>query len=120
MKRAAVLVLGFLLAGCTNAGPSTEASTGCSSASPTATAVTAAVRDGRAEPAPHRVKIPLHGPVVLRVSTDRDAEVHVHGYELTEEVPAGRTGCLSFVADRAGLFDVEAHPDTLLVQLEVR
>ena len=28
--------------------------------------------------------------------------------------------CIVFVAAQAGLFDVEAHPDTLLLQLEVK
>jgi hypothetical protein len=46
--------------------------------------------------------------------------VHVHGYDLATVAKPESAGCVSFVADRSGLFDVEAHPETLLVQLEVR
>jgi hypothetical protein len=56
----------------------------------------------------------------VRVSADRVVPVHVHGYEIEYDAAPGAPGCVSFVADRAGIFDVEAHPDVLLVQLEVR
>ncbi|MFD0522638.1 hypothetical protein [Paractinoplanes durhamensis] len=78
--------------------------------------MTAAVLDGRADPAPHRVSIPLGATVQVQVTADRVLPVHIHGYDREYDAP----GCAAFTADRAGLFDVEAHPDTLLVQLEVR
>ncbi|MGW4941803.1 hypothetical protein ACWEOZ_09465 [Actinoplanes sp. NPDC004185] len=116
MKRLLVVVL---LAGCSS--PAAQpATTGCASAAPDSVVVTAAVRQGRAEPAPHRVKVPRGSSVLLRVEADADAEVHVHGYDLETEAKPASPGCVSFVADRSGLFDVEAHPETLLVQLEVR
>jgi hypothetical protein len=102
------------------AGTKPAADVGCASPPADAVTVTTALRDGKADPSPHRVDVPLESQVVLRFSTDKDAEVHVHGYDLESEVEGGQTGCVSFVADQAGLFDVEAHPDTLLVQLEVR
>ncbi|GIM93429.1 hypothetical protein [Paractinoplanes toevensis] len=112
---AAVVVLP---AGCGRA-PAAPAVAGCS-ASPGALTVTTAVLDGRADPAPHRVAVPLNGTVQVRVSADRVLQVHIHGYDLEYDAAPGTPGCVSFTADRAGLFDVEAHPDTLLVQLEVR
>ena len=114
------LLAGCGIAGCSKAPSSPAAPAACASAAPDAVGVTTAVRDGRADPAPHRVEVPLKSTVELRVSTDRDAEVHVHGYDLEYVVHPGSPGCVAFTADRAGLFDVEAHPDTLLVQLEVR
>ena len=36
-------------------------------------------------------------------------EVHVHGYDVEREVPAGGTGALAFTADIEGLFEVELH-----------
>jgi hypothetical protein len=117
---AAALFVAALVAGCSQAGPSQVVTTDCASAAPNAVTVTAAVRDDRADPAPHRVPVPLNRTVELQVSSDKAVEVHVHGYDLEYDVAPGRPGCLAFTADRAGLFDVEAHPDTLLVQLEVR
>ncbi|MEU8229094.1 hypothetical protein AB0C12_05740 [Actinoplanes sp. NPDC048967] len=119
-RRLAVALAIALLAGCSSSPASQPATTGCASAAPDGVVVTVAVQDGRAEPAPHRVKVPLGSAVLLRVEADADAEVHVHGYDLTTEAKPGSAGCVSFVADRSGLFDVEAHPETLLVQLEVR
>ena len=117
MKRLLVVAL---LAGCSSSPAAQLATTGCATAAPGSVVVTAAVRDGRAEPPPHRIKVPLGSTVQLRVETDADAEVHVHGYDLETEAKPASAGCVSFVADRSGLFDVEAHPETLLVQLEVR
>jgi hypothetical protein len=108
-----------LPAGCGPA-PAAHAVAGCSSAAPGAVTVTAAVLDGRADPAPHRVAVALHRTVQVQITADRVLQVHIHGYDLEYDAAPGTPGCVSFTADRAGLFDVEAHPDILLVQLEVR
>lgn len=47
--------------------------------------------------------------VRFRVSSDEADEVHVHGYDVEEEVPAGGTATLSFTADIEGIFEVELH-----------
>jgi hypothetical protein len=117
---AALLLPVLVVSGCSQAAPSHQVSDGCASAAPQAVAVTSALLNSRADPAPHRVPVALNGLVQLRVSTDKAVEVHVHGYDFAYEAQPGTPGCVSFVADMAGLFDVEAHPDTLLVQLEVR
>lgn len=72
---------------------------------------------------PERVDtVPLGSPVeLLLTNPEADDEFHVHGYDLGAgtEVPAGETLTLSFVADRAGLFEVESHitHDVLLLLL---
>jgi len=117
-RRVAAVLTALILAGCGSAPAAPPAITGCASTAPET--VTAAVRDGRADPAPHRVEVALDSAVTVRIDADADVEVHVHGYDLTTEAAPGRPGCVTFVADRSGVFDVEAHPETLLVQLEVR
>jgi len=112
-------VLLLLLAGCSRT-PATHPFTACAATASGAVSVTAALQGGKAVPAPHRVSVPLNATVEVRVSADQVVQVHVHGYDLEYDAAPGNPGCVSFVADRAGLFDVEAHPDTLLVQLEVR
>lgn len=47
--------------------------------------------------------------VRFRVSSDEADEVHVHGYDVGEEIPAGGTATLSFPADIEGIFEVELH-----------
>ncbi|MBB2944356.1 hypothetical protein FB565_004085 [Actinoplanes lutulentus] len=117
----ALLLVGILvLGGCTRATPVEAVPSTCGSAAPDAVPLNVALREGRAEPAPHRVSVATGSPVLLGVSADVPTEVHVHGYDLVYPVQAGQPACVLFVADRAGLFDVEAHPETLLLQIEVR
>lgn len=115
---AAFLALG-LVVGCTKA-PAAPAVSDCASTAPGVFTVAATLEDGRAEPAPHRVPVALGRTVRVQVTSDKVVQVHIHGYDLEYDAAPGTPGCVAFTPDRAGLFDVEAHPDTLLLQLEVR
>jgi hypothetical protein len=64
--------------------------------------------------------VTLGAHVVLRVETDTPTEIHVHGYDVSADAAPGTPACLEVVTDAPGVFDVEAHPDTLLLQLAVR
>ncbi len=48
--------------------------------------------------------------VEFKVKSNTATEVHIHGYEIEKEVPAGRTVTLSFPAELEGIYDVEVHP----------
>jgi hypothetical protein len=113
-----LIALAALIAGCRHT--ESPAVSDCSSTTPGAVLVASDVRNGRASPAPHRVLIPKGSTVQVRITSDQVVQVHIHGYDLEYDAAPRTPGCVSFVADRAGLFDVEAHPDTLLLQLEVR
>lgn len=79
------------------------------------------VRDGKVSPAPGRTEIKKGRTVRLRVRSDRDDTLHIHGYDKEARLPAGRTVTLTFTADRTGFFEVETHEsDLLLTQLVVR
>ena len=45
----------------------------------------------------------------MTLQTDVPAELHIHGYELSKDVDAGKTGSIKFTADTTGEFEVEAH-----------
>ena len=47
--------------------------------------------------------------VKLRITSDRPIELHLHGYDLTEEVEPGETADLSFEATDTGRFGIEDH-----------
>jgi hypothetical protein len=47
--------------------------------------------------------------LTVTLKTDEPAELHVHGYELSKDIDAGKSGSISFTADATGEFDVEAH-----------
>lgn len=59
--------------------------------------------------------------VAFRVRHDTDEEVHVHGYDISRDLPAGETVTVRFEADITGIFEIELEGShTLLARLEVR
>jgi hypothetical protein len=56
----------------------------------------------------------------FRVSSNQADEVHVHGYDVEEEIPAGGSATVSFPADIEGIFEVELHgSETQIAELRV-
>jgi len=113
---------------------SEDASNTAATATPTETAATggAAAEEGTPTPKP-KPKPPLlkagsekaltfeEGETVrFRVTSDTPEEIHVHGYDITKEVPAGETVNVSFKADITGIFEIEFHNSgELIAQLKV-
>lgn len=60
-----------------------------------------------------RVKVALGTRVRLTVTSDAADEIHVHVYDLTQEVSAGASASIEFVADKPGVVDVELERATL-------
>lgn len=120
----------------TTAAPSTDSTTTAGSGStatsattgttattattqPAGTVVEVTVTGGEVE-GPGRVEVPLGEDVTVRVTSDVADEVHVHGYDLFADVPAGGTGEVSFTADLPGVYEVELEGAHLpLVELAV-
>ena len=104
-------------------GPSgASPSTGQGTATAPFTGVVVAVRvaGGKVVPPTHRVDVPMGQRVRLQVDSDVADEVHVHGYDLKQDVAPGSPATVEFVADQPGLFEVELEEAKLqLVQLEV-
>lgn len=74
------------------------------------TEIEVSVANGRVSPSPdRRVEVAQGDNVRIVISSDRADEVHVHGYELEAEIPAGGSATVEFVADQPGSFEVEMH-----------
>jgi hypothetical protein len=56
---------------------------------------------------PRRPQFTVRDRVVLIVRADVEDEVHVHGYDLTEDVAPGDPARILFTADSEGRFEVE-------------
>ncbi len=69
---------------------------------------------------PQRVEAVRGQAVELTVTSESPVDVHVHGVDVLAKAESGKPAVLEFTVDRTGTYDVEAHPDTLLVQLVVR
>jgi hypothetical protein len=68
-----------------------------------------------------RVKVALGDGVTIKVTSDVAEEVHVHGYDLTQQVAAGETATLTFDATIPGVFEVElerVHKQLLSLQVQ--
>ena len=136
-RRAALAVLPavLLLAGCAGTDPAASADPPSSSAvAPSGSAagsatpaaeesgrrIEAVVEGGRVSGDTGRVPVAVGETVTLVVTSDAADEVHVHGYDLTAQVVAGRPATLTFPTDVPGVFEVELHEaGTRLLSLQV-
>jgi FtsP/CotA-like multicopper oxidase with cupredoxin domain len=58
---------------------------------------------------PDEIEVRQGDRVTLRLRSQESTEVHLHGYDLEEEVPQGEVATLSFEADLTGRFEIEDH-----------
>lgn len=136
-----VAALLVLAAGCAGAPASTPSGSGSplvtpasatASGSPTlaspstaptpgVTTITIELADGKASPNGSRVNLTKGETFVLDITSDRNDEVHVHGFDKEIEVAAGKHVTVEMVADRTGRFEVESHhPELLIAVLQIR
>jgi hypothetical protein len=68
-----------------------------------------------------RVHVKLGTRIRITVLSDVADEIHVHLYDLTQEMSAGTPASIEFVADRAGVITVELeHSKLPLTHLQVQ
>lgn len=65
------------------------------------------VREGRPVGGIARIEVDEGGEVHITVTADVEDEVHVHGYDLMEDVAPDAPAEFSFTADRPGRFEIE-------------
>ena len=95
----------------TTAVPDTTVAPTDSAASKLA-AVTISVTVGKDSSSPDRIeKVALGAQVTLTLTNpEADDEFHLHGYDMTTgKTKKGETSTITFVADKAGEFEVESH-----------
>lgn len=83
-------------------GSSTEAAAEGSSPVPTIE-----VKNAEAVGGVHELEFNAGEEIRFRVSSDVAEEIHVHGYDIAKEVPAGGSVEFSFPAEIEGIFEVE-------------
>jgi hypothetical protein len=123
MKRADKLVLTLLaavvvvgLAACGSSSESNEASNngvvtrpadGPESASMGGKVPTIVIRDGKPVGGIKQLEYNAGDQIRFEVTSDVADEVHVHGYDLMQNVPAGGTVSFDFPAEIEGIFEAE-------------
>lgn len=79
------------------------------------------VRDGSPVGGVRRLEYEKGERVRFSVRSDTADEVHVHGFDITKELPANRTVQFEFPADFEGVFDVELHHGNVeIAELRIR
>jgi type IV secretory pathway VirB10-like protein len=69
---------------------------------------------------PHRLAFAKGDTVRFRVRHSAAEEVHLHGYDIAKDLPAGKTITFQFKADIEGIFEVELeHSGTPLGSVRV-
>jgi hypothetical protein len=121
---AAILILAIvLLSGGDDSNDEKPAAQATATATATETATPGAADTATATPTPRpRAVDPgplLTGEKVVKIEVDKgdtvrfrarspqDDEVHVHGYDLKKDLPAGKTVSMSFKATIDGIFEIE-------------
>jgi plastocyanin len=139
MTRPAVVALVvaalFMLSGCGSSGnkpaPTSQATTASSSSSssspgtsstttPAATLVEITVTGGHVVGGPKQVQVAVGKSITVRVTSDVAEEIHVHGYDLKQDLTPGVPAEISFTADIPGVFEVELeHSGLKVAELQV-
>ncbi len=81
---------------------------------------TVILRGGEPIGPPLKISVTSGDEVRFLVDSDSDNEIHVHGYEIYEDITPGENE-ISFAADLEGAYEIETHiaPETLIAELEV-
>lgn len=83
-------------------------------------AVEVVVEGGNPAGGAQAIRVVRNDEVLLTVRSDRDDELHLHGYNLHLHLKAGKPGALRFTAKRTGRFSAELHKsDTVIVVFEI-
>ena len=61
------------------------------------------------EMSPDEISVNKGDTVTLQVSSDQPIELHIHGYDVEQEVEPGQKTKLRFDADLTGRFEIEDH-----------
>jgi plastocyanin len=73
------------------------------------------IAGGKVSPSGASIKVAAGNTVKIAGTSDVDEELHVHGYDKTLELKAGKPASVTFKADTKGTFEVETHESGKLV-----
>lgn len=67
------------------------------------------IASGKLQSGPRLIQLQQGEAVTLKITSDRNDELHLHGYDLHVHLQPHRPATLSFGADRSGRFEYELH-----------
>jgi plastocyanin len=79
------------------------------------------VTGNRVSPAPTTVDLAVGETITLTVTSDHADELHVHGFDIEQQLPAGRPVSVELTGQSPGVYEVETHEPALrLLKIAVR
>ena len=88
---------------------------------PAGRTVAITVTGKKVSPAPRTVDLEVGETLTLVVTSDRDDEIHAHGFEVEGRLRAGQPSTITVTGSRPGLYEVETHePPLRLLMIAVR
>ncbi len=80
----------------------------CGSTDPEEVEISVSLRDKQMTP--DTVRVSQHDTVTLKVDSDAPGSLHLHGYDIEQEVTPGAVADFIFVADATGRYRIAFHP----------
>lgn len=68
------------------------------------------IEDRKLDLDPVTIRVNQGDTVTLRIDSDEEGSVHLHGYDIKEEVVPGDTATMTLVANATGRFSMTFHP----------
>ena len=133
LSYAAGLALVAGLAACGGSPSSVSSSSGSAGSAPASSSGTSSgtqskgrtlsvlVRGKQVSPAPSTVDVAVGQSLTLTVTSDHADELHIHGFDVEEELSAGKPVTVTITGKQPGTYEVETHhPELLLLKIAVR
>jgi plastocyanin len=137
---AAGLVLALVLTACGSAGDDAGSAATSSSATSPATAssptssspssssssaagrtIVITLTGSKVTPAPATVDLAVGEKLTLTVTSDHADQLHIHGFEVEQDLVAGTPTTVTVTGDQPGVYEVETHhPELRLMKIAVR
>ena len=109
-------------AGATTTVPSqTSSASGEVSPGASGRTLTVTVSGKKVTPPPSTVEIRVGEKLTLTVTDDHDNVLHIHGFDIEEDLVAGRPLTVTLTGKQPGTYEVETHhPELRLLKIAVR
>lgn len=100
---------------------SSTSSSSTPSGSPAQRTVAVTVTGSRVTPSPRTVDLGVGETMTLTVTSDHADQLHVHGFDIEKELPAGTPVSVELTGESPGVYEVETHhPELRLLKIAVR